>query len=248
MAHCYDNWPMTPDRLECLCRNLISGEATLVARAPFKVTACFLQAIMALCIGLPANAQSNRPNRAATRSAGIHNPPPAVGYQRWLDQDVRWIISDDERSAFLRLSKDEDRDEFIEHFWQRRDPMPGAPVNEFKVEHYRRIAYANIHFAQALPGWKTDRGRTYIVFGPPDEVKVEAAHNNGEFATPTEVWHYSIRPSDPDYLCQKYFESSPATSLEALRTCLRVSQGYAMDLKFVDACRCGDYRLRGDFE
>jgi GWxTD domain-containing protein len=215
-----------------------------VACAPCKVAACFLQAIVAVGIGLPAHAQSNRANGAAARSASTPNPTPAVRYQRWLDQDVRWIITDEERAAFLRLSKDEDRDQFIEHFWQRRDPMPRTHVNEFKVEHYRRIAYANVHFAQALPGWKTDRGRTYIVFGPPDEVKVEAAHSNDESATPTEVWHYSsICPSDPDYLCQKYFKSFPATSLEALRTCLRVSQGYAMDLKFVDACRCGDYRL-----
>jgi GWxTD domain-containing protein len=220
-----------------------------VVCAPCKVTACFLQAIVALCIGLPANAQSNRPNRAAARSASIRNPRPAVGYQRWLDQDVGWIITDEERAAFLRLSKDEDRDQFIEHFWQRRDPMPGGPVNEFKVEHYRRIAYANIHFAQPMPGWKTDRGRTYIVLGPPDEVKVEGAHSKGESEKPTVVWHYSsIRPSDPDYLCQNIFESFPATSLEALRTCLRVSQGYAMDLKFVDDCRCGDYRLQRDLE
>jgi GWxTD domain-containing protein len=206
-----------------------------VACVPCKVAACLLQAIVAVGIGLPAHAQSNRANGAA-RSASIPNPLPAVRYQRWLDQDVRWIITDEERVSFLRLSKDEDRDQFIEHFWQRRDSMPGTPVNELKVEHYRRIAYANTHFAQALPGWKTDRGRAYIVFGPPDEVKVEAVHSNGESAKPTLVWHYgSIRPSDPDYLCQNYFESLPATSLEALRTCLRVSQGYAMDLKFVDA-------------
>jgi GWxTD domain-containing protein len=216
-----------------------------VACVSCKVTACFLQAIVALCIGLPAYAQSNRPNRAAARRTSIPNPPLAVRYRRWLDQDARWIITDEERDAFLRLSKDERRDQFIERFWERRDPMPGAPVNEFKVEHYRCIAYANIHFKQALPGWKTDRGRTYIVFGPPDEVKVEAAHSKGESAKPTEVWHYSIRPSDPDHLCQNYFDSFP---LGDLRTCLRVSQGYAMDLKFVDDCRCGDYRLQRDLE
>src|ERR1700674_780550 len=88
-----------------------------VACIPCKVTACFLQAIVALCIGLPANAQSNRPNRAGARRASIPNLPPAVRYQRWLDQDARWIITDEERDAFLRLSKDEDRDQFIERFW-----------------------------------------------------------------------------------------------------------------------------------
>ena len=97
-------------------------------------------------------------------------------YKKWLDEDVRWIISDEERSAFLQLSNDEERDSFIEAFWQRRDPTPDTPENEFKEEHYRRIAYANEHFAAGIPGWKTDRGRMYIVYGPPDEID---AHPSG---------------------------------------------------------------------
>src|SRR5882724_7647128 len=80
-------------------------------------------------------------------------------YKKWLDEDVRWIISDEERSAFKQLSNDEERDQFIESFWQRRDPTPDTVENEFKEDHYARIAYANEHFAAGIPGWKSDRGR-----------------------------------------------------------------------------------------
>ena len=89
-------------------------------------------------------------------------------YRKWLDEDVRWIISDEERAAFKQLSNDEERDQFIEAFWQRRDPTPDTEENEFKEEHYQRMAYANEHFAAGIPGWKTDRGRIYIMYGKPD--------------------------------------------------------------------------------
>src|SRR5204862_812683 len=92
-------------------------------------------------------------------------------YKKWLEQDVVWIITDEERSAFKLLSNDEERDNFIEAFWQRRDPTPDTVENEFKEEHYRRIAYANEHFAAGIPGWKSDRGRIYIVYGPADEIE-----------------------------------------------------------------------------
>ena len=87
-------------------------------------------------------------------------------YKKWLDEDVRWIITDEEQKAFKLLSNDEERDQFIEAFWQRRDPTPDTIENEFKEEHYRRMAYANEHFAAGIPGWKTDRGRMYIMYGP----------------------------------------------------------------------------------
>src|SRR6476469_4801553 len=90
-------------------------------------------------------------------------------YKKWLDEDVRWIITDEERNAFKQLSNDEERDNFVEGFWLRRDPTPDTVENEFKEEHYRRIAYANEHFAAGIPGWKSDRGRIYITFGPADE-------------------------------------------------------------------------------
>jgi GWxTD domain-containing protein len=90
-------------------------------------------------------------------------------YRKWLNEDVFYIITDEERAAFKRLQTDEEREQFIEQFWLRRDPTPDTVENEFKEEHYRRIAYANEHFASGIPGWKTDRGRIYITFGPPDE-------------------------------------------------------------------------------
>jgi GWxTD domain-containing protein len=91
-------------------------------------------------------------------------------YRKWLNEDVAYIITDEERKAFKRLSTDDERENFIEAFWLRRDPTPDTEENEFKEEHYRRIAYANEHFASGIPGWKTDRGRIYIVYGPPDEI------------------------------------------------------------------------------
>jgi GWxTD domain-containing protein len=91
-------------------------------------------------------------------------------YKKWLSEDVGYIITDEERKAFKRLSTDDEREQFIEQFWLRRDPTPDTEENEFKEEHYRRIAYANERFASGIPGWKTDRGRIYIVYGPPDEI------------------------------------------------------------------------------
>src|SRR5271170_5535811 len=91
-------------------------------------------------------------------------------YRKWLNEDVAYIITDEERKAFKRLSTDDERETFIEDFWLRRDPTPDTEENEYKEEHYRRIAYANERFASGIPGWKTDRGRIYIVYGPPDEI------------------------------------------------------------------------------
>jgi GWxTD domain-containing protein len=91
-------------------------------------------------------------------------------YKQWLNEDVVYIISPEERTAFLQLSTSEEREQFIEQFWLRRSSNPDLPENDFKEEHYRRIAYANEHFASGIPGWKTDRGRTYIIWGPADEV------------------------------------------------------------------------------
>src|SRR5579863_9858816 len=91
-------------------------------------------------------------------------------YKKWLNEDVAYIISDEEKQAWKRLATDDERQQFIEQFWLRRDPTPDTEENEFKEEHYRRIAYANERFASGIPGWKTDRGRIYIVYGPPDEI------------------------------------------------------------------------------
>src|SRR5271154_6032575 len=121
-------------------------------------------------------------------------------YKKWLNEDVVWIITDEERAAFKQLSNDEERDNFIEAFWQRRDPTPDTEENEYKEEHYRRIAYANERFASGIPGWKTDRGRTYIVYGPPDEIdshpsggtyQIPQDQGGGQSqAFPFETWRY----------------------------------------------------------
>ena len=86
-------------------------------------------------------------------------------YKKWLDEDVIYIITPEERHTFLHLPTNEEREQFIEAFWQRRNPDPDSPENTFKEEHYRRIAYANEHYASGIPGWKTDRGRIYIMWG-----------------------------------------------------------------------------------
>ena len=109
-------------------------------------------------------------------------------YRKWLNEDVAYIIDDRERAAFQQLQTDEEREHFIEQFWLRRDPTPGTVENEFKEEHYRRIAYANEKFAGDVPGWKTDRGRIYIVYGPPDEKESHPAGQAG--GPPYEEWLY----------------------------------------------------------
>ncbi len=99
----------------------------------------------------------------------------ATPYKKWLEEEVPYIITDEERSAFLQLQTNEEREQFIEGFWQRRDPTPDTVENEFKEEHYRRIAYANERFSSGIPGWRTDRGRIYIMWGPPDEIESHSA-------------------------------------------------------------------------
>src|SRR5258708_14545522 len=114
-------------------------------------------------------------------------------YPRWRDVDVAYIIAPAERSAFDGLQTDEERDQFIEQFWLRRDPTPDTEENEYKEEHYRRIAYANQRFGSGIPGWKTDRGRIYITFGPPDELEPHPSGGAGPDAMvtyPYERWRY----------------------------------------------------------
>ena len=124
----------------------------------------------------------------------------ATPYRKWLNEDVVYIITDEERSAFMRLQTDEEREQFIENFWLRRDPTPDTVENEFREEHYRRIAYAKEHFASGIPGWKTDRGRIYITYGPPDEIDDHSSggtyerppeEGGGETSTyPFQQWRY----------------------------------------------------------
>ncbi len=121
-------------------------------------------------------------------------------YKSWLNEDVIYIISPEERSAFLQLETNEEREQFIEQFWLRRSSNPDLPDNDFKEEHYRRIAYANEHFASGIPGWRTDRGRIYIIWGKPDEIESHPTggtwdrpqdEGGGSTTTyPWETWRY----------------------------------------------------------
>lgn len=126
---------------------------------------------------------------------------PASGlpapYRKWLDEDVAYLITDAERAEFLKLKSDQDRERFIEQFWQRRDPSPGTTANEFKEEHYRRISYANERFADDGPGWRTARGRVYIKLGPCDEIE---SHPFDRY----EVWKYSRWGNRPESLFVKF--------------------------------------------
>jgi GWxTD domain-containing protein len=149
-------------------------------------------------------------------------------YKKWLDEDVRWIITDEEQKAFKLLSNDEERDQFIEAFWQRRDPTPDTVENEFKEEHYRRMEYANEHFAAGIPGWKSDRGRIYIMYGPADEI--EAHPSGGSYERPMEEGggETSTFP----------FEDWRYRYLEGV--------GQEVIIEFVDTCMCGDYHMTMD--
>ena len=149
-------------------------------------------------------------------------------YKKWLDEDVRWIITDEEQKAFKLLSNDEERDQFIEAFWQRRDPTPDTEENEFKEEHYRRMAYANEHFAAGIPGWKSDRGRIYIMYGPADEI--EAHPSGGSYERPMEEGGGETSTFPFEQWRYRYLEDI----------------GQEIIIEFVDTCMCGDYHMTMD--
>ncbi|MBV8895127.1 MAG: GWxTD domain-containing protein [Acidobacteriaceae bacterium] len=121
-------------------------------------------------------------------------------WKKWLNEDVVYIITDEEKKAFKQLKTDDERQTFVENFWARRDPTPDTEENEYKEEHYRRIAYANDHYASGIPGWKTDRGMIYIKYGAPDEIDSHPSggsyerpieEGGGETSTyPFEDWRY----------------------------------------------------------
>jgi len=132
--------------------------------------------------GRSGQAAAGRAETAEPQAGTVMVPP----YQKWLNEDVAYLITAKERRAFQALGTDAERSRFIEQFWLRRDPTPGTARNEFQEEHYRRIAYANEHFAAGVPGWKTDRGRIYIMYGPPDQIE-----NHSADATPRQAWLYT---------------------------------------------------------
>ncbi len=175
----------------------------------------------------PPEKKELTPEERKARFKAFHDEV-GKAYKNWLDQDVRYIISPEEEQAFKLLSTDEERDQFIEQFWLRRDPTPDTEENEFREEHYRRIQYANEHYAAGIPGWRTDRGRIYIVWGAPDEIESHPSGGNyqrenseggGSTSTfPFERWRY------------RYLEGI----------------GNEVIIEFVDSCMCNDYHISLD--
>lgn len=171
---------------------------------------------------------------ALAQAASGPNPPASQRaeerfYQRWLDEDVRWIITDEERGTFRKLSSNAERDQFIEAFWMHRDPTPDTSENEFKEEHYRRMLYANERFPyRDVSGWRSDRGRIYITYGKPDSIDSHpaggpyqrAAEEGGGSTTtfPFEIWRY------------RYLEGI----------------GKEIEIEFVDRCGCNEYHMSLD--
>jgi GWxTD domain-containing protein len=144
-------------------------------------------------------------------------PPSDSPYARWINEEVVYIISDSERASFNDLRSDAERDNFIEQFWLRRDPTPGTPANEFKIEHYRRLKFVNERFTNGQSaGWKTDRGHVYIVHGPPDEIETHPTGSGSK--PPYEQWLY------------RWVEGV----------------GTNVVIEFVDANRSGDFRMTRD--
>ena len=153
-------------------------------------------------------------------------------YKKWLTEEVPYIITPEERAAFKKLSTDEEREQFIEQFWERRNPNPGSPENEFKEEYYRRIAYANEHYASGVPGWKTDRGRIYIMYGPPDEID---SHPTGGTYIP--------RPGELPYMGPGVSGGMTTYPFEDWRYRYIDGIGTNVELEFVDPTGPGDYHL-----
>jgi GWxTD domain-containing protein len=194
-----------------------------------------LAVVMAVAIMCPATPtlwaspqKKQKPSREDKKKQKAIQKELESAYSRWIRDEVPYIITDEERAAFKKLSTDDEREQFIEQFWERRNPNPGSPENEFKEEYYRRIAYANERFASGFPGWKTDRGRIYIMYGPPDQIESHPAggsyvrspfEGGGETATfPFETWRY------------RYIDGI----------------GQNIILEFVDPSMTGEYRLTMD--
>ncbi len=189
--------------------------------------------IFALCFAIPClslAADKDNSKRDKEREKSLKRETSDQFLKKWLDEDVTYIITDEERAAFKRLTTDEERYQFIEQFWLRRDPSPDTVENEFRDEHYRRIAYSNERFASGKPGWKTDRGRIYITWGPADQIESHPSggsymrpfeEGGGETSTfPFETWRY------------RYLEGD--------------SLGNEVIIEFVDPTMSGEYRITMD--
>ena len=185
-------------------------------------------ALLALIFAVPSClAQKKKNDSGQDPSEKPRNVKPELkkAYKDWLEKDVAYIITDEERKAFKKLQTDDERERFIEEFWRRRDPDPDTDENEYREEYYERIAYANEHFASGIPGWKTDRGRIYIMWGKPDETEShpsggaynrESYEGGGSTSTyPFERWFYRYLPG----------------------------VGSGVEIEFVDPTGSGEYRI-----
>ena len=147
--------------------------------------------------------KSNDPQDVPERERTVKKEKSNM-FKKWIDEDVAYIITDEEKKAWKKLATDEEREQFIEAFWRRRDPDPDTELNEYLEEHYERVAYANQHFASGIPGWKSDRGRIYIMYGAPHEK--ESHPSGGSYERPSyegggstttypfEIWFYRYLP------------------------------------------------------
>ena len=150
-------------------------------------------------------------------------------FKKWLEEDVIYVITPEEKKVFGDLSTDEEREQFIEQFWFRRDPTPDTIENEYKEEHYRRIAYVNERYTAGRPGWLSDRGRIYIMHGHPDEI---ASRPMGDLVT--EDQRYGGR------------RTSVTRSFEVWRYNYVAGVGQQIEIEFVDRNGDGDYKLTLD--
>lgn len=168
--------------------------------------------------------QESKPQDPSQKARNV-KPELKKAYKDWLDKDVTYIITDEERKAFKKLATDDERERFIEEFWRRRDPDPDTDENEFKEEYYERIAYANEHFASGIPGWKTDRGRIWIMYGKPDGT--ESHPMGGQYDRPS----YEGGGSTSTYPFETWF----------YRYIPGVGSG--VEIEFVDPTGSGEYRI-----
>jgi GWxTD domain-containing protein len=182
---------------------------------------------IALCVGTLARAQDSADKKPSAERVASADAMRQM-YRKWVDEDVRWIITSEETKQFMKLSSDDARNEFIRQFWERRSQEnPNGPRDDFRKEYYRRIAYSNEHFAA---GWKTDRGRILIVYGRPDSIDSHPG-SDGD-VKPWEVWHYN-----------EIWESSTPTQ-GAVESADKPILEKNVDMKFVDTCSCGNYQLQ----
>ena len=183
---------------------------------------------LALGIGLsrPVDPQPQaQQSKKKSKDSGREETSRTAYYKKWLDEDVVYIVSEEEKKVFKDLQNDEERESFIEQFWLRRDTDPRTPDNEFKEEHYRRIAYCNERFASGFPGWKSDRGRVYIVFGEPAEIE---SHPSGGT--------YERLPWEGGGSTSTYpFERWRYRHIDGI--------GDDVEIEFVDASMSGEYRM-----